>query len=900
MASRLARCYGGRRAPIERAPDLDLQTLIIGILAIAAAIAWLTRERWRGQALGGDGDADGQKRTEAQNNGSEATRSLYEISEALAWAYQSSALPDDLQNNADFQAGHAELIAGQSYIGQLEERVQRLLGQLRGNRRILWIVPQFHHLAFSGLHQFSPVSVLDSVLPAIQRGEITVVGITDPTAFERLMQTRPGIEAALTIRRLAPMSAEASKNLALAWFEQWPGATHEKIVDEAWELSRQFLTDTSAPGNIFKLLILARQQVVSDPTRGDRSITLDDLMRTLAELTGLPAGLLDERRRLDVEGLQQTFNARVLGQVEAVECLVERVAMMKAGLTDPGRPAGVFLFAGPTGTGKTEMAKTLAEWLFGSAHRMLRLDMSEFQTPEDLDRILGGSDNDNKEALVNKIREQPFSVILLDEFEKAHPRVWDVFLQVFDDGRLSDRMGQTANFRHAIIILTSNLGGAIPTGVSLGFGTTSQAFDPASVVRAVEQAFRKEFINRLDRVVVFRPLTRELMRGILEKELGAMLGRRGLRSRPWAVEWDEAAIDFLLDKGFTPDLGARPLRRAVERYLLSPLALTIVNHQVPAGDQFLFVTRKSNALDVQFVDPDAPDPQAAFAGERAPDDAAKADALSLTKIALQPEGTFVEIAFLREHYEHLTECLDAGDWQAAKAAALSAMQAPGFWETPERFGLLDILERRDRIEAGMRRAGSLLARLTGAVREHYPARLVGILSQNLYLLELACSDIKEERPSDAILLVTIGRERGAETLHLSGFAEELADMYRAWAKRRRMRLRVLDQVPRENPTGFRFLALVEGYGAYTILSKENGLHVLERPTGQPKSFDRLRAVVKVAPQTAVLDSGDPTSLRDAAEHLLDEADVTELKIVRRYRKEPSPLVRDSVRGWRTG
>ena len=193
--------------------------------------------------------------------------------------------------------------------------------------------------------------------------------------------------------------------------------------------------------------------------------------------------------------------ARIFGQVEAVECLVERVAMIKAGVTDPSRPAGVFLFAGPTGTGKTEIAKTLAEWMFGSPERMIRLDMSELQTPESLDRLLGSLQARHADALVDRIRRQPFSVILLDEFEKAHPNVWDVFLQVFDDGRLTDRKGATADFRHAIIILTSNLGGAIPSGVSLGFGSERQGFDALSVLQVVEATFRKEFINRLDRVI---------------------------------------------------------------------------------------------------------------------------------------------------------------------------------------------------------------------------------------------------------------------------------------------------------------------------------------------------------------------------------------------------------------
>src|SRR5205085_8518925 len=212
-------------------------------------------------------------------------------------------------------------------------------------------------------------------------------------------------------------------------------------------------------------------------------------------------------------------------------------------------------------------------------------------------------------ALVNLIRKQPFSVVLLDEFEKAHPAVWDLFLQVFDDGRLTDRRGNTADFRHCVVIMTSNLGATLPHGASIGFSQEQAQFAAASVERAVGRAFRREFVNRIDRVVVFRPLGRGVMRDLLRKELTDVLTRRGLRTRQWAVEWDESAIEFLLEKGFTADLGARPLKRAVERYLLSPLAMTIVNHQFPEGDQFLFVRSSADgaALDVQFVDPDAPE-----------------------------------------------------------------------------------------------------------------------------------------------------------------------------------------------------------------------------------------------------------------------------------------------------
>lgn len=330
------------------------------------------------------------------------------------------------------------------------------------------------------------------------------------------------------------------------------------------------------------------------------TLTVDDLLVTLSQLTGLPNSILDDRQGLDLAALRQRFSERVLGQPEAVDVLVDRVAMIKAGVTDPTRPLGVFLFAGPTGTGKTEIAKTLSEYLFGSAERMIRIDMSELTTAESLGRLLGDGDSQTV-SLVDSIRKQPFSVILLDEFEKSHPRVWDLFLQLFDDGRLTDRGGVTADFRHALIIMTSNIGAAIQSGSRAGFSDSGASSGNAPVLKAIEREFRKEFVNRIDRVVVFRPLTRETMRGILEREMESVFRRRGLRNRAWAVEWEEEAIDVLLADGFTTDLGARPLKRAVERKLLAPLAEKIVSRQTPAGDQSLFIRAVGGEVKIEFL-----------------------------------------------------------------------------------------------------------------------------------------------------------------------------------------------------------------------------------------------------------------------------------------------------------
>ena len=814
-----------------------------------------------------------------------------------------------------FEASATDIMAGQKYTGELEGRVQSLVRQIQG-KRALWIVPHFQELLWAGRHTQSPVGVLDMLLPYIERGEIKLIGETSAQAYEKLLILKPKLRTALETCRVEPLSDNETLELARQWVQRQSakgaGANlSEQTLLEAFQLAKQFLADKAAPGNLLHLLELTEQRLAvgKGALSLDAQISLDDLLVTLSQLTGLPASILDDRAALDISDLHKFFAERVLGQPEAVECLIERVAMIKAGLTDPTRPSGVFLFVGPTGTGKTEIAKTLAAFLFGSPDRMIRLDMSEFKTADSLDRILGESGAlSESTALVNAIRKQPFSVVLLDEFEKASSSIWDLFLQVFDDGRLTDRRGNTADFRHSIIIMTSNLGATLPHGASIGFmqlARDQEQFAANNVEHAVGQAFRREFVNRIDRIVVFRPLGWSVMRELLQKELKDVLLRRGFRNRQWAVEWDESAIEFLLQKGFTADLGARPLKRAIERYLLSPLAMTIVNHQFPEGDQFLFVRSDGTSVVVEFIDPDALDKREEEAKETEPAAAAQEESeeLRLKEIVMDGRGTPAEVSFLQNAYEQLAERVGDEEWRERKHKALLQTTRPDFWDSPERFSVLGLAEYMDRIEAGLETAGSLLQRISRIIaqpagRKQFPRELVLRVAQHLYLLDAACTGLAQSEPRDAFISIKGTRDTVADREFSDAFAQRLAAMYKLWAEKRGMRFDILEETHGDFSTPYHFMLAVSGFGAYSILQHESGLHVLEM-IEDGKQFNRIKVHVRIAPQPdePPAHGEDP---RTQASHTFLAQDPNEHKTIRRYREEPSPLVRDTVRHWRTG
>jgi len=785
-----------------------------------------------------------------------------------------------------FEAGGADLMAGQQWFGQLEGRLQRTIEEAAVDKKLIWYIPDILHLARSGTHQGQAASILDQILPAIQAGRLLVWSEASPKTLARLLQLRPILRGLLEAVRLEPQTQQQTAALADKVVARLTGKTRltfaPGVIEAALSSARQYMGSGNLPGSVIDLIRLTASRAGKD---GSDKVEAGDVIVTLSQLTGLPIGILDNQERVDLGEIRAYFCARVIGQNEAVTAIVERIAMLKAGLNDPGKPIGVLLFAGATGTGKTELAKTTAEFLFGSVDRLIRLDMSEFQSAEASSKIIGDAGAGGEaDSLIARVRKQPFSVVLLDEFEKAHPNIWDLFLQVFDDGRLTDTLGHVADFRHCMIVLTTNLGATSHASSGLGFAPTAAGFTGEQVLRAIGQTFRPEFQNRLDKVIVFRPLTRDLMREILKKELNAVLDRRGLKDREWAVEWEASAQDFLLEKGFSAAMGARPLKRAIDQYVIAPLAATIVERRFPEGDQFVFVRSDGRAIQAEFVDPDS---DTGFDGAE-PADGAR----GLLAIVLKPTGSATELATLAAEFQSIEQSLASAEWEALRAGLLRQISAADFWKQPDRHATLARLALIDRIGAAMKTATGLRQRLLqGRERRGNASReLASRLSLQVHLLKEGIKDAFEDAPIELALRVEPVFEKPAEHQETRAWCGQLLDMYRGWAHNRHMQLSEL-----AGDQGQRPWLLISGFGAHRLLLQEVGLHVLEGDEERGARRATARVNIAVAPL------GDISLERQ--QRLIAEAFERGPRagsIVRRYRSAPSPLVRNMNGSWRTG
>lgn len=506
------------------------------------------------------------------------TAIVYEVVRRLA------ARGEALHDRSDvWEVDGNRIIAGMSVVGAWEQRCKDMVAELEARQDVLF-VDDLPGLVYTGRTAQADTHVAGYLEPHIARGEIRVIGECTPERLEATREEAPGFFSRFHVVQV-PELDEAQTLMVLvdtlrAVEAREPVSIAPEVLETILALTRRFLRRQCHPGkgvSLLQRLVGDHAKVVRD-ARGRRVLDREALVDFFARRTGLPRFVLWEQQSRPHAEVLEHFGRRIIGQPAASAAAAEIVCVLQQGLDDPERPLATLLFVGPTGVGKTETAKALAEYLFGHADRLIRFDMSEFRDPWSTARLFGDRLQPEGE-LTRRVAQQPFSVVLFDEIEKAHPRVFDAFLQVFGEGRLTNAAGRTTDFCNAILIMTSNLG-VRDAQRALGFAGVEGSREATHYRKAAEGFFRPEFFNRIDRIVPFRSLARDDLAPLVKRTLADILGRRGLRRSGVMVEVEPALVELLVDQGFDPRYGARSMRRALEQRLTVPLARRLVTQPV--------------------------------------------------------------------------------------------------------------------------------------------------------------------------------------------------------------------------------------------------------------------------------------------------------------------------------
>lgn len=504
------------------------------------------------------------------------TAILYEAAYRIA----KGEAPEQLRNIPIWQISGGRLLAGMRFLGQWQERVLTLIEEVKEVGAILFAENLIELLETAGSEKHTQ-GIPGMLLPHMLSGDLVIITEARPEQLARAEQSHPSFLRALRKLPVEPMTAgRADKVLDRVSFRigrqfgvRLAPETRERIL----ELVGRFRGAAALPGPAVELaerMARTHQNKAVEKEGSDRPVlTPEHAVEAYASITGLPRPLLDPSAEFSLKKVQDHFNHAIFDQPEGVQAIIELVTTMRAGLNNPQRPLGSFLFLGPTGVGKTQTALTLAEYLFGNRDRMARFDMSEYQDAWAAGRLVGRYQGEQGD-LVRRVREQPFTVLLLDEIEKAHASVFDFLLQVLGEGRLTDGLGQTVSLTSCVIIMTSNLGAGGPSSLGFGMRTDDSArnAEVAHYTGAVEKFFRPEFVGRIDKIIPFRSLSQRTARQLVERALEQAFAREGLSRRRIRVKATEEVIEFLIKFGFDEKYGARPLRQAVEHHITAPLA----------------------------------------------------------------------------------------------------------------------------------------------------------------------------------------------------------------------------------------------------------------------------------------------------------------------------------------
>lgn len=528
------------------------------------------------------------------------------IVEGLALRIAQGKLTEFLRDKRIIELSMASIVAGTKYRGEFEERIVGIVNESKEHPEVILFLDEIHTLVGAGAAE-GGMDASNILKPALGRGEIKCIGATTISEYRKYIEKDPALE-----RRFQPiMVHEPSPEDTLEILKQLKGRYEEhhqvKIAESALEaavkLSVKFVPDRRLPDKALDALdeacagvtvpILSMYGEKEAQIARTGELVAEDIARVISKWTGIPVGQLTMEERERLLQMAEIIKKRVIGQDEAVEKVAEVVKMGRAGLKDPRHPTGVFLFLGPTGIGKTELAKATAEFLFGSENEMIRLDMSEFMEKHSISRLIGAPPGyvgyEEEGQLTGRLRHKPYSVVLLDEIEKAHPEIFDLFLQAFDEGRLTDAKGRTVDAKNAIFIMTSNIGTDLYRREPMGFKGLASKEVKDEIFAQLRKTFRPEFLNRVDEVILFEPLDAEDLSRIAYNFLAGL--RKRLEEKGIVFDVDKEALELICREGYDPVYGARPLARTIEHLITKPLSEKILAQEFTYGDKILVGVR---------------------------------------------------------------------------------------------------------------------------------------------------------------------------------------------------------------------------------------------------------------------------------------------------------------------
>ncbi|MCP4644934.1 MAG: ATP-dependent Clp protease ATP-binding subunit [bacterium] len=510
---------------------------------------------------------------------------------------------DELMPYRIVELNLASLMSGTQYRGAFEEKLSGLIDELKADPNTVLFIDEIHLIMGAGSTEGGGIDFANLLKPALARGEIRCIGATTMQEYRKFIEKDPAMERRFQLVRIAPLSASACwqvlKRLRPSLEKHHEVHIGKRALHAAITLTERYLPQRHLPDKAIDVLdqACARYRLKAIAAKNNpgmfphapesgasAKVTPHDIRKVVSRLAAVPIEEITAEERRRVGNLERKLNRRIIGQEQAVSKVVAAVKRARAGLADPNRPDSVMLFLGPTGVGKTQLAKALSEAVFGAAKHLITFDMSEYIEQHSVSRLIGappgyvGSEEEGR--LTGAVRNAPFSILLFDEVEKAHRRVFDLFLPILDEGRLKDSRGRDVSFRNCIIIFTSNIGSERLRRPEQG---ETRHTEPTALMEALHQHFRPEFINRIDEVVPFYPLVFEDIRRILELALQDLTRR--LAEKEMELHVFQGAFEHLAEQGYSAQFGARELRRAVERLVVNPISAMILDQTFGAGDR---------------------------------------------------------------------------------------------------------------------------------------------------------------------------------------------------------------------------------------------------------------------------------------------------------------------------